>query len=59
MCGGAAKSVCNAVLYQNRAIMLEIKVLEIFLVSVSASAQIPDQATMLIFTNILDLDLVK
>lgn len=53
------KGVCNAILYQNRVIMLEIKVFEIILVSVSASAQIPDQSTMLILTNILDLDLVK
>lgn len=36
------KGVFNAILYQNRVIMLEIRVLVIFLGSVSASAQIPD-----------------
>lgn len=59
MCVGPVKGVFNIVLYQNRVIMLEIRVLEIFLGSVSASAQIPDQSTMLIFTNIFGLDLLK
>lgn len=53
------KCVFNAILGQKRVIMLKIRVLEIFFESVSASAQIPDQSTMLIFTNIFGLDLLK
>jgi len=53
LCGGAGKGVFSAVPYQNRVIMLDVSVLEKLLGSLSASAQIPDQSTMLIFTDIL------
>lgn len=53
------KGVFNPILYQNRPIILEINVLEIFLGSVSASAQFTDPSPMLVFTNICGLNLLK
>lgn len=53
------KGVLNPILYQNRPIILEISVLEIFLGSVLSSAQFTDQSPMLLFTDVCGLDLLK